>query len=93
MDIDFRSIRINEGFENGSDFFYYPCINEVNIFGEIPLIYLDLQDRVDRNKLTEPALFFDRHRNKLICLDEIRRLPAFLPMLQKDYTPNKGIRI
>ena len=26
---------------------------------EIQSIYLDLQDRVDRNKLAEPELFFD----------------------------------
>ena len=37
----------------------------------IPSVYLDLQDRVDRNKLLEPELFFDRHRDELICLDEI----------------------
>ena len=37
----------------------------------IPSIYLDLQDRIDRNKLVEPELFFDRYRDELICLDEI----------------------
>jgi predicted AAA+ superfamily ATPase len=31
-----------------------------------PSVYLDLQDRADRNKLTEPELFFDRYRDKLI---------------------------
>ena len=36
---------------------------------DTPSIYLDLQDRVDRNKLSEPELFFDRYRDKLICLD------------------------
>jgi predicted AAA+ superfamily ATPase len=39
----------------------------------IPSVYFDLQDRVDRSKLAEPELFFDRHRDKLICLDEIQR--------------------
>ena len=37
----------------------------------IPSVYLDLQDCVDRNKLSEPELFFDHYRDRLICLDEI----------------------
>lgn len=49
-----------------------------------PSIYLDLQDRVDRNKLAEPELFFDRYRDKLICLDEIQRLPEFFSVLRSE---------
>ena len=51
---------------------------------EIPAVYLDLQDRVDRNKLTEPELFFDRYRAKLICLDEIQLLPEFFQVLRSE---------
>ncbi len=47
-------------------------------------IYLDLQDRVDRNKLSEPELFFDRYRDKLICLDEIQLLPEFFSILRSE---------
>ncbi len=47
-------------------------------------IYLDLQDRADRNKLTEPELFFDRYRDKLICLDEIQLLPEFFSILRSE---------
>nr|MBF0221856.1 ATP-binding protein [Desulfobulbaceae bacterium] len=47
-------------------------------------VYLDLQDRVDRNKLGEPELFFDRHRDKLICLDEIQLLPEFFSVLRSE---------
>lgn len=50
----------------------------------IPSAYLDLQDRVDRNKLLEPELFFDQHRNELICLDEIQRLPGFFSTLRSE---------
>ena len=50
----------------------------------IPSVYFDLQDRVDRNKLAEPELFFDRHRDKLICLDEIQRLPEFFSILRSE---------
>lgn len=47
-------------------------------------VYLDLQDRIDRNKLTEPELFFDRYRDKLICLDEIQRMPDFFSLLRSE---------
>ncbi len=47
-------------------------------------VYLDLQDRVDRNKLAEPELFFDRYRNRLICLDEIQLLPEFFQTLRSE---------
>ncbi len=49
-----------------------------------PSIYLDLQDRVDRNKLAEPELFFDRYRDKMICLDEIQMLPEFFSILRSE---------
>jgi len=51
---------------------------------ETPSIYLDLQDRVSRNKLTEPELFFDQYRDKLICLDEIQLLPEFFSTLRSE---------
>ncbi len=50
----------------------------------IPSIYLDLQDRIDRNKIVEPELFFDRYRKKLICLDEIQLLPDFFSVLRSE---------
>jgi uncharacterized protein len=51
---------------------------------QIPAVYLDLQDRVDRNKVIEPELFFDRYRDMLICLDEIQRLPNFFSVLRSE---------
>jgi len=50
----------------------------------IPSIYLDLQDRASRNKLSEPELFFDHYRDKLICLDEIQLLPEFFSTLRSE---------
>lgn len=56
-------------------------------------VSLDLQDRSDRNKLTEPELFLERHRNTLVCLDEIQLLPDFFPQLRveidKDRQPGR----
>ncbi len=54
------------------------------IFADTPAIYLDLQDRVDRNKLSEPELFFDRYRDRLICLDEIQLIPEFFSVLRSE---------
>lgn len=45
-------------------------------------VFLDLQDRADRNKLSEPELFLERHRNRLVCLDEIQLLPDLFPVLR-----------
>ena len=54
------------------------------LLGKIPSVVLDLQDRADRNKLSEPELFFDAYRDKLICLDEIQRLPEFFSVLRSE---------
>jgi predicted AAA+ superfamily ATPase len=47
-------------------------------------VYLDLQDRTDRNKLHEPELFFDSNRSKLVCLDEIQTMPEFFSVLRSE---------
>lgn len=36
-----------------------------------PSIYLDLEAAADRDKLSDPVLFLDRHVDKLVILDEI----------------------
>ncbi|MEA3222815.1 MAG: ATP-binding protein [Thermodesulfobacteriota bacterium] len=45
-------------------------------------VYLDLEKPSDLNKLGEPELFFDMHKEKLICLDEIQRLPEIFKILR-----------
>ncbi len=47
-------------------------------------VYLDLQNRADLNKLNEPELFIEQHRDKLVCLDEIQLLPGFFPFLRSE---------
>ena len=54
------------------------------LLNEISSVYLDLQNRVDRNKLIEPELFFDRFRDQLICLDEIQLFPEFFSVLRSE---------
>lgn len=51
--------------------------------GEVyPSLYLDLEDRADRNKLTEPALFLNQYQDRLVILDEIHRLPELFQSLR-----------
>jgi predicted AAA+ superfamily ATPase len=45
-------------------------------------VYLDLERPSDLEKLTDPELFFDLHREDLICLDEIQRSPDLFPVLR-----------
>lgn len=45
-------------------------------------IYLDLENPDDLVKLTEPMLFFKQHKEKVICLDEIQRLPEIFTILK-----------
>ncbi len=45
-------------------------------------VYLDLQTRADLAKLAEPELFLEENRTRLVCLDEIQRLPDFFSILR-----------
>ncbi len=46
-------------------------------------LYLDLERPSDLNKLiSDPETFFEWHASKLICLDEIQRVPQLFPLLR-----------
>jgi len=45
-------------------------------------IYIDAEKPSDIKKLTEPELFFDLHKDKLICIDEIQRTPEIFSVLR-----------
>lgn len=47
-----------------------------------PSLYLDLESRADRAKLSDPELFLDRHEDRLVILDEIHRLPELFQTLR-----------
>lgn len=47
-----------------------------------PSLYLDLESPEDRLKLDDPLLFFSQHRDKLIILDEIHRMPDLFLILR-----------
>lgn len=45
-------------------------------------IYLDLEYSRDRAKLDDPVAYFDVHRDGLVCLDEIQRVPELFTVLR-----------
>jgi predicted AAA+ superfamily ATPase len=45
-------------------------------------LYLDLEDRDDRNRLSNPSLFFEAVEDRLVILDEIHRLPDIFETLR-----------
>lgn len=45
-------------------------------------IYLDLQNDNDLNKLSEPYLFFQLNKDRIICLDEIQLVPKLFSILR-----------
>lgn len=64
------------------------------IAGTRPSLYLDLEAREDRDKLSDPALFLRRHEDKLVILDEIHRVPELFQTLRGliDEGRRKGLR-
>ncbi len=53
------------------------------------IIYLDLQKESDLNKLSEPELFFEANKNKIICLDEIQLIPQLFSILRSVIDDNR----
>lgn len=45
-------------------------------------LYLDLESRADRSKLTDPALFLQSYEDRLVILDEIHRVPELFQELR-----------
>lgn len=47
----------------------------LSIAKQYDAIYLDLESRLDSEKLSEPRLFLSQYEDKMVVLDEIHRLP------------------
>ena len=45
-------------------------------------VYLDLEKEEDRAKLVNPTYYFDLHKDKLIILDEVQRMPELFQGLR-----------
>lgn len=57
-------------------------------------LYLDLQTRTDRDKLSDPRFFLSRYEDRLVILDEVHRVPALFPELRSliDHGRRRGRR-
>ena len=44
--------------------------------------YLDLESTTDAAKLTDPTAYFEAHRDELVILDEVQRVPALFAQLR-----------
>lgn len=53
------------------------------------LIYLDLQNMEDVNKLSDPRLFFRNNNDAVICLDEIQQMPELFSDLRSIIDSNR----
>jgi predicted AAA+ superfamily ATPase len=47
-----------------------------------PSLYLDLEAPSDRARLDEPEAFLAAHRDELVILDEVQRVPGLFPVLR-----------
>jgi predicted AAA+ superfamily ATPase len=52
-------------------------------------IYLDLEKNSDRNKLQDPEAFLRLNAERLICLDEIQRVPELFSLLRSMIDENR----
>ena len=50
--------------------------------GRADTVYLDLESPSDLRKLEDPEFFFATQREKLICIDEIQRVPELFPIIR-----------
>jgi uncharacterized protein len=50
--------------------------------GREDTVYLDLERPSDLRKLEDPEFFFETQREKLICIDEIQRVPELFPIIR-----------
>ena len=53
------------------------------------IIYIDLENPRDENKLADPVLFFENNKDKCIVLDEIQRRKDLFPILRSIIDQNR----
>jgi uncharacterized protein len=54
------------------------------------LVYIDLERPSDKRKLDDPEIFFEHNKGKLVCLDEVQRLPNLFPVLRSILDDNNS---
>ncbi len=51
--------------------------------------YIDAEKTSDKLKLSDPELYFEMNQNKLICLDEIQRVPEIFQPMRSEIDSNR----
>ncbi len=54
----------------------------ISQWSDPPPVYLDLERPTDRAKLTDPEAFLAAHADRLVCLDEVQRVPDLFVVLR-----------
>ena len=54
----------------------------LQIAAQTQSLYMDLEDPIEREKLTNPGQFLAVYENHLVILDEIHRVPGLFPILR-----------
>ena len=54
----------------------------ITLAKELDALYLDLEARADREKLSDPVLFLNQYEDRLVVLDEIHRVPELFQALR-----------
>lgn len=54
-----------------------------------PAVYVDLEDPADRAKIDDPSFYFAQHRDELIILDEVQRVPELFQVLRSRIDVNR----
>ena len=49
---------------------------------DVKSIYLDLERPQDLSRLSDPELYLSEHKDKLVIIDEVQRLPSLFPVLR-----------
>ena len=52
-------------------------------------LYLDLENPIDRARLTDASLFLSQYKGKLVCLDEVQFMPEIFEVLRGVIDRNK----
>ncbi|MEY3231741.1 MAG: hypothetical protein RL689_1830 [Planctomycetota bacterium] len=54
----------------------------MEVAARVPSVYLDLERPADRAKLSDAEVFLEAHRDRLVILDEIHRMPELFQVLR-----------
>jgi predicted AAA+ superfamily ATPase len=61
----------------------------LTIGADVNSVYLDLEQPGDLQRLADPGFYFEQHRERLIIIDEVQRLPELFQVLRSQIDKNR----